>query len=339
MQMTSAINRIPYAPRLIQSLQLWNHSTPTDTDTPFIERQIGKRQIVPIVPYGVRLHTHDSPNREGSPMKTWPMNTSSSVKKTDTVGKRRFGEMTVETLSTLLSDRLEAMRQDTIESSMEYYRMQSLLGDVKNPDGSTVVNWYNFFNVTPTNMNYSTASNGSNVLAYCKTVKDAINDALQGIPCTGYVGILGDNAWNELFKSTEIKDSYKYRSTGDQTTAVAFTQEIPGSPNPNQTSINWGSMANIFTYGGISLMNYRASVDFPTSRAVFFPIGVRGMFDSVLSPSTITGVDQSKVESGTEFYAHTWEEPDGSEMGIFAETNRIEANLLPEACIQATFAA
>jgi len=203
-----------------------------------------------------------------------------------------------------------------------------------------MVNWYNFFGVTPTVKNYATsvvtATTGNGVRGYCKGVKDAINDVLQGIPATGYIGLLGDNAWNELFKSEEIKEAYKYRTIGATALSTQWMQQIPGSPNPNQTAIDFNSLANVFDYAGITFMNYRASVDFPTNKAVFFPTGVRDMFQSVLSPSSII---EEQGEMGMPFYAITYPKEDGSGIGVYVESNRIEVNALPEACIQATFSA
>ena len=69
---------------------------------------------------------------------------------------------------------------------------------------------------------------------------------------------------------------------------------------------------------------------------MFFPLGVRDMFQSILSPSSLIDEDG---EVGMPFYAKTWAKEDGSGMGIYIETNRIEANVLPEACVQATFTA
>jgi hypothetical protein len=334
-QMTASINRIPYAPRLIQALGIYEDK-PVNTTTPIIERRFGTRQVIDAAPFGVRRNTYDVPNRDGAVMKTWSLNLSSFVSKQDTVGIRRFGTMDAETVASVLSDRMEWMRQDSLESTIENWRMQALMGVINNTDGSNLINWYNFFGVTPTTANFSTATNGSAVQAYCKGIKDSINDALQGIPCTGFVGILGDAAWEAFFASPDIKEAGKYRTTGDQTMATAFTTEVPGAPNPNQTSINWGALANIFTFGGITFMNYRSSVDFPTSKAVFFPLGVRDMFQSVLSPSSLI---EEQGEMGQGFYAKTWDKEDGSGIGIYIESNRIEVNALPEACIQATFGA
>ena len=334
-QITAAVNRIPYAPRLIQALNIFA-DVPVNTTTPIIEQRIGARQVIPAVPVGVRNNNYDAPVRKGDVAKALSINTSSMVTKLDAIGVRRFGTQEVESVAAILSDRLEWMRQDSIESTIESMRMQALLGTVKNPDGTVLWNWYNFFDVSPTPKNFvaSSIATGAGVRGYCKEVKDIINDALKGIACSGFVGILGDNAWNKLFSVDEIKDSYKYRSTGDQSNAVAFMTEIPGSPNPNQTSINWGALANIFTYGGITFMNYRSSVDFPTDKGVFFPVGVRDMFQSILAPSSLIEEDGAM---GSPFYARTWPREDGSGIEIYVESNRIEANTMPDACIQATF--
>jgi hypothetical protein len=337
-QITAAVNRIPYAPRLIQALNLYQ-DVPVCTLNPIIERRFGTRQVLQAVPFGVRNNVHDVPKRRGGVMRTWSINTSTMVTKQDSTGIRRFGTMEAESIASILADRLEWMRQDAIESTIESWRMQALLGSIMNPDSSVLVNWYNFFDVTPTTMPFSAAvlaPGSAGVRGYCKSVKDAINDAFQGMASTGFVGILGDNAWNHLFSIDEIKDAYKYRSVGDQTTSVAFMTETPGTPNPNQNSINWSALANVFTYSGITFLNYRSSVDFPTNKAVFFPMGVRDMFQSILSPSSLI---EEEGEMGTPFYARTWVREDGSGIDVYVETNRIEVNSLPEACIQATFSA
>jgi hypothetical protein len=336
-QMTAAINRIPYAPRLIQALGIFQ-DVPVNSINPIIERRFGTRQVLSAVPFGVRNNVYDTPKRKGGVMRTMSINTSTMVTKQDAIGVRRFGTMETESVASIIADRLEWMRQDSIESTIESWRMQALLGSIMNPDGSVLANWYNFFEATPVTMPFSAAavSTGAGVRGYCKSVKDAINDALMGTASTGFVGILGDNAWNVLFGIDEIKRAYEYRSVGDQSTSVAFMTETPGTPNPNQTSINWNALANVFTYGGITFLNYRSSVDFPTNKAVFFPMGVRDMFQSVLSPSSLIEEDG---EMGTPFYARTWAREDGSGIDIYVESNRIEVNALPEACIQATFAA
>ena len=337
--LTAAVNRIPYAPRLIYALGLFT-DVPTNTTTPIIERRFGMRQVLNAAPFGVRNTIYDVPDRKGGVMKTWSANTTSFITKLDTVGVRRFGTMEIESVAAVIADRLEWMRQDSVESTIESWRMQAILGTIVNPDTSVMVNWYNFFGVMPTVKNYSTAAitapGGNGVRGFCKEVKDAINDVLQGMPATGYIGLLGDNAWNELFKAEEIKEAYKYRTIGATALSTQWIQQIPGSPNPNQTTIDFNSLANVFDYAGITFMNYRASVDFPTNKAVFFPTGVRDMFQSVLSPSSLI---TEQGEMGMPFYALTYPKEDGSGIGVYVESNRIEVNALPEACIQSTFGA
>jgi hypothetical protein len=332
-QMTAAINRIPYAPRLIQALGIYR-DMPQNTLTPIIERRFGKRQVIGAVPFGVRNTIYDTPDRVGGVMRAWSLNSSAMVTKQDTVDTRRFGTAELETVAGVIADKLEWMRQDSIESTIESHRMQALFGVVDNPDGKTLANWFNFFAVSPTTSTYSNAENGNNVRGWCKKTKDTINDVLQGMASTGFVCVLGDNAWNILFDSPEVQDAFKYRSVGDQSTSVAFLTETLGTPNPNQTTINWSALANVFTYAGITFMNYRASVDFPTNKGVVFPIGVTDMFQSVLAPSSL--IEESDAQASP-FYARTWPKEDGSGIEIYVESNRIEVNALPEACVQVTF--
>jgi len=333
--MVSAINRIPYQPRLIQALNIFQ-DTPTNTITPLIERRLGTRQLIDGEPFGVRKHTYDTPNREGKPCRTYSINTSSKVMKHDTVGMRRFGTTEVDSVAATVADRLEWMRHDAIESTIESWRMQCLLGSITNTTGQVLANWYNFFGITPTTENFSVASmtGPTSVMRFCKRIKDRINDALQGIPSTGFVCILGDTAWELLLSVPEIAEAYRYRNVGDQAYSVAFTVNTFGTPHPDQTTINWGALAQVFTYAGITFFNYRASVDFPASRAVFFPMGVRDMFQSILSPSSLYS---EAGAFGQPFYAHSWVDPDDSGMNIYVETQRIEACVLPEAVIQSTF--
>jgi hypothetical protein len=339
-EITAALNRKAWGNRIISSMNLFKN-VPTTGKNPIIERMMATRQVIEGTDYRTRKSVGVDPDRQGISVPVWKASDSRSIFKDDVVGIRDLGTNQVLTVAKLISQKMDDMRYNVIENTIESWRLQAILGKVQ-LSTNRKVDWLANWNVTQPTKNYSNTNNGTAPNVFFKEVTNVIDDALQGTMATGYCCFLSDAAYSTLFQSEIIQKAYSFRTVGDMTLAMQFVTQMAGAPNPNN-GVAFGNIADAFNYGNITFINYRDSVAkdvlgnqiIPSGKGICFPLGVDGMFTSSLVPSTFMS-DTSAT--GSEFYARTYYKDDDDCVCITVESCRVEANALPEATVLITFA-
>jgi hypothetical protein len=135
--------------------------------------------------------------------------------------------------------------------------------------------------------------------------------------------LCGDNFYDSLLNSAEIRELLKLGATGNPGVAIGL-----GTPNV------WES----FTYAGIEWINYRASTDglisIPTNEGRFFMRGVPGLWQMFFSPAD-TFETVSNV--GLPFYLLNNQERQTSKMVVFElQTNPLLACIRPNSLVRIT---
>jgi hypothetical protein len=264
--LTTAINKLPYAPGRLGQMGLFGRRGIT-TLVAVVEERHGVLMLIPTAARGTMPNVWGSKDREARafPLPHLPLN--AAVMADDVQGVRAFGsDNAVEGVATLVNDKLAVLKQSH-EITHEYHRIGAIQGVVLDADGSSEL--YNFFTEFSISESTVTFDFTGEVKLQALEVIRTIEDALGATPYRGVVAMCGNNFFDSLVTATGVKDAFDRWNSG------AFFRD-----QQNQKG---------FDYAGIRWENYRGSVgsvDFiDTDTARFFPTGVPGLFEEVAGPA------------------------------------------------------
>lgn len=267
--LTLTINRLPYKPGLLGAMPLFKQTGIT-TPVISIEETSGRLMIIPTAARGDHNRVIGSSKRKlrAFPVPHIPLD--GAVMADDVQGVRAFGsEDQTEPLTKLVNDKLEAMRQSH-ELTHEYHRLGAIQGVVYDADGVTVLyNLFTEFGVTEQVVSFDFTDTEDLILP-CYSVKKKIGDVLGGVPFTGVAAIAGEDFFEKLLFSEQVKKAKVTDNNHDWLMNVPNTEDS-------------------FDFGGITWMPYRGSVGgvpfVPADKARFFPVGVPDLFIEAYAPA------------------------------------------------------
>jgi hypothetical protein len=308
--LTTAINKLPYAPSRLGAMGLFNKKGIT-TLTVGIESREGKIALLQTAARGTMPYVAPTKDRKVRtfPVPHIPLN--DTVMADDVQGVRAFGsEDALEGVTEVVNDKLTSMRQ-LHELTHEWHRAGAIQGIVKDGDGtSTLFNLFTEFGITRDTVNFdmdSTSSASVNIQALATQVIRLIEDALGSATYNHIHAMCGDSFFDHLISHPSVKGAYEKWQVG--TTGTPFTiAEVPRTG---------------FTFAGITWENYRGSVGgtrfVPTDEAEFFPVGVQDLFieryapaDFVETVNTVgkpTYAKQEELRFGKGIEIHTQSNP------------------------------
>jgi hypothetical protein len=307
-EMTDAVNKVPYAPTAISQLGLF---AVRRVRTPFvaIEEREGILTLIPTSQRGEPINRdRTQEKRVLRNFNTARLADASTITAAEIEGVRAFG-----TESELVQVAAEVMRRVSgatgilrnFELTWERMRLGAIQGIVLDADGSTLYNWFTEFGITQAaeidfDLDNATPAPGA-VRKLCNLVIRQSMRAAKGawIDGTTYlVAICGDAFWDDLTQNSEVRSTYL------NTQQAADLRQIN---LPFET----------FRYGGIVWMNYRGTDDtdaahpntvvVPTNECKFFPVGAPGAFTAVFSPGEFFG---SVNQPGRDLYSRVVIDPD-----------------------------
>ena len=274
--MTQALNREPYLPQFLGSLNLFE-SEPVMTDKIAIEERTSKLSLIQTSPIGAPPIEITGERRKIRDFRTVRIATKVRVTASEIRNVRAFGsESELMTIQADLARRMANQRR-AMELTHENMRLGAVQGIVVDADATVLNNWYTEFGVTqPTEIDFDldAASPASGVVRKkCAQVVRAMQTAAQGawVPgLTSVMGIAGDAFWDDLIAHTEVRQTYL------NTVAASDLRQ--------------GSAYETLSYGGITFLNYRGTDDgstvaVGTDKCKFFPVGAPGLFKVAWSPA------------------------------------------------------
>ncbi len=188
-------------------------------------------------------------------------------------GLRAFGSETeVESIAGVLARHLETMRNKHA-ITLEHLRMGALKGEILDADGTTLVDLYTEFGITPTTVSFALGTASTNVKGKCLAVLRHIEDNLLGEFMTGVHCLCSPEFFDQLTSHAKVEAAY------------ARWQE--GAALINDTRAG-------FVFGGITFEEYRGQATSPdgTNRrfiaageAHAFPLGTIDTFASYFAPA------------------------------------------------------
>ena len=266
--LTTAINKLPFMPKKLGSLNLFKPVSQTTTLFS-VEEQNGKLSLIPASARGVVPTAVTRSSRKKRPFETVHLPQHSAILADEVQGIRRFGSETeVESVASVVAD-LQQNHKDNIEVTKEWQRIGAIQGVVLDADGTTeIVNLFDAFSISEVvrDVNFTTPDDIFNLGT---AVIRAVENALGADTYSTIVGLCGNNYWDALVRLTEVKDAFNRPKEG------AFLR----------TNL-WGQS---FEYAGITWANYRGSVGsqkfLPDTIARFFPTGTQNTFEEHIAPA------------------------------------------------------
>jgi hypothetical protein len=330
--LTSLINQnYDYVPGLITGMNLATTEGITTLGVSFDDIAGGIRMIS-TTPRGAPPSQHAEVKGRTRVLYSVHMAREIQVNADELLNVRQFGTLNPQTLQNLITQRVNGPRGVKVElaGTLEHWWVGAIDGVVYDADGATVIwdyyAWTGTSRPTAVNIALSTTTSTTNLIrAAATTLKRQTILALNGLQITGAIPtvLCGDNFYDSLLNSAEIRELLKLGATGNPGVAIGL-----GTPNV------WES----FTYAGIEWINYRASTDglisIPTNEGRFFMRGVPGLWQMFFSPAD-TFETVSNV--GLPFYLLNNQERQTSKMVVFElQTNPLLACIRPNSLVRIT---
>ena len=273
--LTAAVNKLPYKPRLLGSLNLFD-PVPVRTTKVWVEEQRGKLALLPIAARGTVNAVRSRPARVATPFVVPHVPYHQTVMAEDIQNLRAFGNETeLEAIASYVNDQLAAMKQDH-EVTWEYHRMGALKGTILDADGSTTIyNLFTAFGMTQIEEDWNWNNNSFGTVV--TNVIRHIADELGGAPFGQIYCICGNDYFDSIVTHSSVRDAYDRWQNGQM-------------KRDSQLGPEWYSMAaNGLMFQNVMFINYRGnigSIDYMTStEAYYFASGVPGLFQEIIAPA------------------------------------------------------
>lgn len=272
LSLTDAINKVPFTPGRAGQVVDWAERG-VSTLSIAIEEKEGALQLINPTPRGGPGETRGKDKRTVRQLTVPHYQIDDTIMADEVQGVRAFGqESAVQTVFGLVNDRMAEHVRESFDPTLEYQRIGALKGVILNGDGSTLYNLFTEFSVSPpstVDFSFSPTSSDGGIRTKCTGVIRTIANALGAQMFTGVHAFCGDEFWDDLIASKEVRETYLNQQEA---------RELRGG-------VAWDSLS----YGGVLFENYRGSVGgspfINEDECRFFPVGVPGLFRTVYAPA------------------------------------------------------
>ena len=302
--LTEAVQGIPYEPSMLGSMNLFT-PRPVTTISVGVERRNGVLTLIQTSERGSPF-AKDTPIRANvRDFRTSRIGKTSTIHSHELVGMRAFGtESDLQTVQAEVDFRMENLTSD-LNLTNENHRLGAVQGIVLDADGSTIYNYFTEFGISqPAEITFSNAavtSAGGMIPFIDNNIKRPMLRAMGGTGIGRPQALCGDTFFDWFTSHADVKDTYKnWMAAETLRESKAFTT---------------------FSFGGVDWINYRGTDDNSTvaiglTKAKFFPAGVRGLFQQILSPGESMAMVGTR---GQERYAQILRDPSGRDAFVDVE--------------------
>jgi len=271
-QLTAAIEKVPYVPSFLGSLNIFQ-PVPVRTETVAIEKRNGKLSIIQTSERGAAPQQRENEKRDIRDFRTVRLAHGDTLYAHELQNIRAFGSDTeLMQVQAEVARRMASIRQN-FELTWESHRLGAIQGIVLDADGSVIINWFNAWGINqPAEVDFELDDAATDVRGKCQAIVRAMVRAGKGafLPSTQIHALAGDDFYDMLTNHKTVRETY----------------------------LNWTSAAELrgsnafqaFPYGGIMFHNYRGTDDNSTvavdaAKCKFFPVGAPGVFQTAYSPA------------------------------------------------------
>lgn len=315
LSLTEAVRKSQTVPGVIGSLGLFT-PVPVRTRAIAIESKNNTLRIVKTTEPGAPRTYRSEDKASLVDLRTRRIEEASVLYADDLQGIRAFGSETE--LKTV--QREVAMRQqqciDDLSATVERLRLSCINGILLDSDDTVIYNYNTVFGITPVGEIAFDWANKTKVKQFvANNVTRPIVRAMGGMgtPSMRIVALCGDDFYDLLQENSEYRDTYK--NTERASTLL--------QSNVFQAVDAWG----------VTWINYRGTDDNTTvaigaTKAKFFPVGVRGLFQEAFSPAPTMPLVNTM---GQEWYSRIVTDKDREEWAaIEIESHRLPICTRPE---------
>lgn len=266
MSLTTAINKIPYAPTRLGRLNLFT-PVPIPTTKVAIEMQDGKLTFVPSAARGAPGPAKNVERRNLRDFTTVHLPQRVSVMADEVMGLRDMGEeQNLLTAQDLLGQKQAVARRD-LDLTHEWQRMGAIKGKVLDADGQTVLNdYFADFGVTQTTHTMELSNTSYKVQQGIVSLKRKAEDKLGGLMPSGWLVLASATFMDALTGHPAVEEAFKYQES----------QQLRGD------------YRDLFNFGKLDWEEYRgmATTAFiPANKAYLIPLGVPDLFQTYFAPA------------------------------------------------------
>lgn len=274
--MIRGIEKRTYIPNGLDSIMGFE-AQPVSTDVVYIGQKARTNGVIQSTLRGAPIEMRTRPTKDFRPIKI------PRIAEGDQLFAHELANMAPwedETDEDLVAARIAEMQEDLIgdvEMTEEYMRLGALNGIVLDKDGSTLVNYFDEFNIVAPSAVDLTLDNASMTIG---ELREKIGTLIV-IPIARAAG-QGNVA------------RMRIRAVAGDT----FWFKLTGHPAVEKTYLNYAAAAELrgeqlwetFELGGVTWYHYRGTDDgttiaINTNQAKVFPFGLRGMFQHIMGPA------------------------------------------------------
>lgn len=281
-EMTEALNRVPYSPELLGSLGIFT-PVPIRTTMAYITERDGQLSVIQTSPRGAPLEEAGRDRRKMRAFATSRIAKGATIYADEIQNVRAEGDSTeLQTAQTEIADKLTGPSgiMNEVELTFEHMRLGAIDGKVLDADGSTLVDWYDEFGIArPAAVNFALNVDTTNVRAKCDTLRRSLSRKAKGAfgPGTEIHALTGDGFHEKLVDHPAVRETY-------------LNWQAAQDLRRDRSDISGAGSFDTFRFGGIVWHNYRgtddeSTVSVPSGKAKFFPVGTRNqIFRHVMAP-------------------------------------------------------
>lgn len=330
--MTKNINNVPYKPRFLEDMGLFEGdgagSGMAGIDTQQLA-VVNVRNVLTLIP-AAALAT--MPNFQDTDPEDIRYITVPHLPLNDTVlahelpGKTRFGDMTGDVMSPtqMVSSVQQAVTKKQAKMvenhnlTWEWQRVASIKGILLDADGSKVLyNWFETFGITPNTTTYTPATPGD-IDVVCDKINKDIPDALGNDSFTGITMLVGADFMTAVTQDASLNDGFIRLNDGEF----------------YRSNFIYGS----FEYKGINFVHYRGNVGgtpyIADDKGFAFPTGT----NSFIRRNAPGDLDEAVRRPGLPMYSARERKRFGTGWDLHSQSNPIFMCQRPEVLVEVTLA-
>lgn len=311
-ELTAAVQNLPYQPGRIEKLGLFGESS-INTLTVSIESQDGVLKLVDVTQRGAPAAPMAHSSRALRSFSVPHIALPDYLTADQVTGVRSFGtDSDLETIVKVVAQRMQPMR-NSIEYTIESHRLMAIKGQYMNAGGAAI-SLFTEFGVTQQTLSFALTTATTKVRQKIMTMLEYIEDALGGLSFTGVRVLCGKSFWSELIEHQVVKETYL---------------------NTQQASSLRGDPRMEFEFGGVIWERYRgtSAVKVEDDDAYAIPEGVPELFITRFAPGDFVGAAGTL---GERIYARQWERNDGRGIEMEVQSNPLNLCTRPRAVIKLT---
>ena len=310
--LTAAINNVPYQPRTISGMGLFEEQG-VSTLNVWVEEEDGVLYLLDVKSRNSDGTVIEGTKRNGYEFRVPHIPSQATIMADEVQGIRTFGSETEsQMIESIVNQRLSVMR-NSMDYTMESHRLLAIKGLFKNAN-NVDEDLHTKFGVTQQTHAMVLGTDTTKVRTKIDEVLEKIEDGLAGLDFSGVTVLCGKEFFRKLMDHPKVTETYlNYQAAADLR----------------------GDTRVQFNFGGVTWVRYRgtSAVQVADAEAYAIPMGVQGMFLTRFAPANYM---ETVNTMGLPYYSKS--EAISLDKGVRLEgqTNPLNINTRPAAVVKLT---